>query len=460
MAYIVPKSTNLAKIKVVGVGGGGQNAVDSMIELNQTDGVEFIAMNTDLQVLDASRATLRIQLGPVRTHGLGSGADPQVGFEAATESIEEIKAHLAGVDMVFVAAGLGGGTGTGAAPVVAKVAKDLGALTVGVVTKPFDFEGKRRLNQAEQGIRELKDKLDALIVIPNQKLLEVVDENMPLREAFKVADQVIGQAVEGISDLITSTGLVNVDFADVKSIMSNAGSALMGIGYASGDNRAEKAAKGAINSPLLDVDIKGCTGLLINIVGDDSLSMYEVNTAANIISQSAHEGANIIFGANIDPEVNGIKITVIATGFDSDFKSVGLPREVSPIKNEDVIEQIDSRFDEIQQTQQRNIDEAPSSIVYEERVETISYEDNFDEEPFNIEAMRKRVRDMEEEQKRSSIIGLGNFAPSNDDPSDNSTDDDTKKQNDDPKPQDKKRNDADIKSSGLWRFIKERGGNK
>lgn len=392
MAYIAPKSTNLAKIKVVGVGGGGQNAVDSMIEYNQIDGVEFISMNTDLQVLNNSKAQIRLQLGPERTHGLGSGSDPQIGFESATESLEEVKTHLQGADMVFIAAGLGGGTGTGAAPVIAKAAKELGALTVGVVTKPFDFEGKRRMNQADQGVRELKDKLDALIVIPNQKILDVVDDSMPLKDAFKIVDQVVGQAVEGISDLINSAGLVNVDFADVKSIMHNAGSALMGIGFAEGENRAEKAARGAINSPLLDTDIKGYTGLLINIVGDDSLSMYEVNAAASLISASANDNANIIFGANINNEIQGVKVTVIATGFDSDFKPSALPLEASTIKNEDVIDQIDSRYDTIQEDSQQQ------SKVFDERL----IEDREGTEEygsFNYEQMQAELRKMEEIEK-------------------------------------------------------------
>ena len=343
MAFIEPQSGVQARIKVIGVGGGGQNAVGTMLSVNRIDGVEFIVMNTDLQALNSSSAQIRLQLGPERTGGLGSGADPEIGREAAMESYEDIKSYVQGADMVFIAAGLGGGTGTGACPVVAEIARDLGALTVGVVTKPFAFEGKRRMNQAEQGIRELRGKVDALIVIPDEKILQVVDEDVPLTEAFKLADQVIGKAVEGISDLITVTGLVKVDFAEVKTIMKNAGSALMGIGQANGDSRAEIAAKEAINSPLLEVNISGSTGVLINIVGDPSLSMHEVNTAAKVISGAAHDAANIIFGANVDKEMEGIKVTVIATGFDSDFRSVGIP-EVSGVTGEEVLEQIDSRF--------------------------------------------------------------------------------------------------------------------
>jgi cell division protein FtsZ len=497
MAYIEPKSTNIAKIKVVGVGGGGQNAVDSMIELNRTEGVEFIAMNTDLQVLNISKAPVRLQLGPQRTHGLGSGADPQVGHEAASESTKEIESQLAGSDMVFIAAGFGGGTGTGAAPMVAKIAKDLGALTIGVVTKPFVFEGKRRMTQAEQGVKELKDKLDALIVIPNEKLLEVVDYEMPLKDAFKVADQVIGQAVEGISELITSTGLVNVDFADVKSVMQNAGSALMGIGYANGEDRAERAAKGAINSPLLDVDIKGCTGLLINIVGDETLTMHEVNTAANLVSESAHEGANIIFGANISNEVDGVKVTVIATGFDSDFKSVQLPSEASTIRSEDIVSQIDSRFDQIQQAQQSqqsilddNSDDNMSSSASANDDDDDDYKkntsnnsnrknsaarldplDDFVGKPsteeygnFDFEQMREEVRKMDanEGRPRSS----SSFFDDDYDTEENKEPVKPEPKKEEPKkeepvsqpstPGKRIRPSSDIKSSGLWRFIKER----
>lgn len=347
MPFIAPKSDNPAKIKVVGVGGGGQNAVNTMVNMGDTYGVEFIAMNTDLQALSSCLAPIKLQLGPERTHGLGSGADPQVGAEAAVESTQEISKLLDGADMVFVTAGLGGGTGTGAGPMVSKIAKDLGILTVGVVTKPFVFEGKRRMNQAEAGIAELKNTVDALIVIPNEKLLEVVEEKTSMLDAFKIVDKVVGNAVKGISDLITSPGLINVDFADVKSIMSNAGSALMGIGSASGENRAEKAARMAINSPLLGVDIKGSTGILMNIVGDNTLTMHEVNLAAKLVSEAASENANIIFGASIDTNVDGVQVTVIATGFDTDFKSIAVPVTSSAISGKDILEQFDSRFDSI-----------------------------------------------------------------------------------------------------------------
>lgn len=422
MPFIEAKPDSMAKIKVVGVGGGGQNAIGSMIDQGEGAGVEFIVMNTDLQALRSTNAQVTVQLGPQSTHGLGSGADPSRGYEAAQESINEIKSYLQGADMVFIAAGMGGGTGSGAAPVVAQLAKENGALTVGVVTKPFVFEGKRRMNQAEQGIRELKDKVDALIVIPNEKLLEVVDENVSLLDAFKIADEVIGQAVDGISDLITSAGLVNVDFADVKTIMQNAGSALMGIGIADGEKRAEEAAKKAINSPLLDVDIKGSTGILINIIGDTSLSMFEVNTAAKIVSEAAHEAANIIFGANIDPEVKGIKVTVIATGFDSDFRSVGLP-DFSTNQGDEVLHQIETRFD-------RQANE-PEQM---EEVEIVEFQETVGE--FDIEKMREQLRKTEESEKKIEPEAEDNYSSSQD--SESEEDDDSEDKSD------------------LWSFIKRR----
>jgi len=390
MAFIEPKTGALARIRVVGIGGGGQNAVTSMIESNAVDGVEFVAMNTDLQALNTSPAQIRVQLGPERTHGLGSGGDPNTGYEAAKESLDEVKAHLQGSDMVFIAAGMGGGTGTGAAPIIAQIAKEIGALTVGVVTKPFLFEGKKRMNQGELGIREMKEKVDALIVIPNERLLEIVDSNVSLKEAFAVADEVIGKAVEGISDLINSTGLVNVDFADVKAVMENAGSALMGIGQADGENRAEKAANAAVRSPLLDVDIKGSTGILINVVGDSSMTMHEVNTASKIVSDAAHDAANIIFGANVDPNVEGIRVTVIATGFDSDYKS--RMQDLPSFDDREVLDQIDARFDNDAENQSDDVSGSSR------RNET----DLSDDEEFDIEAMREKVAKMEEDENGSS----------------------------------------------------------
>ena len=305
-----------AKIKVVGVGGGGGNALNTMILAGLT-GVDFIAANTDCQALQHNRGTTKIQIGAQVTKGLGAGANPELGRQAALEDKEAIARALEGADMVFVTAGMGGGTGTGAAPVIADIARSMGALTVGVVTKPFVFEGKRRLKQAEAGISELKNAVDTLITIPNQRLLAVADERTTLLETFKKADEVLLNAVRGISDLITIGGLINVDFADVRTIMTNMGVALMGTGAGSGDGRALLAARQAVESPLLeDVAIDGATGILINITGGSNMTLYEVNQACSLIQEAAHEDANIIFGSVIDDSMGELlKITVIATGF-------------------------------------------------------------------------------------------------------------------------------------------------
>jgi len=307
-----------AKIRVIGIGGGGCNAVNTMID-SDLKGVEFISANTDIQALSKSKAPVRIQLGVNLTKGLGSGANPKIGREATIEDIEKVRDALVGSDMVFIAAGLGGGTGTGGAPVVAEVAKEIGALTVAVVTKPFHFEGKKRMRVAEEGIRELKEKVDTLIVIPNQRLLSITDYATPLLESFKMADNVLLHACRSISDLITIPGLINLDFADVKTVMSERGMAFMGIGMATGEKRATEAAQKAISSPLLeDISIKGAKGLLINICGGADLTLHEVNEASSLIQKEAHDDANIIFGAVIDENMNGdIKVTVIATGFDT-----------------------------------------------------------------------------------------------------------------------------------------------
>lgn len=314
---IKPQTSNFAKIRVVGIGGGGTNALASMIASQQIQGVDFIAVNTDAQALLLNPAPTKVQIGEKLTKGLGSGGDPEIGRQAAEESYEKLKDMLHGSDMVFVAAGMGGGTGTGAAPIVAKVAKEIGALTIAVVTKPFAFEGTRRMVNAEDGIDELKDKVDTLIVIPNQRILDVVDKKVSLLEAFRVADSVLSQGVQGISDLITLPGLINVDFADVRSIMLNAGSALMGIGSGSGENRAQTAARAAVSSPLLEISMEGARGVLFNITGGMDLSMSEVDEAAKIIAEAADPDANIIFGTTIDENMkDSIKITLIATGFD------------------------------------------------------------------------------------------------------------------------------------------------
>ncbi len=305
-----------AQIKVIGVGGGGSNAVNRMIAAGLR-GVEFISVNTDAQALYLANSECKLQIGEKLTKGLGAGANPEIGFQAAEESREEIKQVLAGADMVFVTAGMGGGTGTGAASVIAEVAHELGALTVGVVTKPFTFEGKRRSSAAEKGLAQLKEKVDTLIVIPNDRLLQVVEKRTPILEAFRIADDVLRQGVQGISDLIAVPGLINLDFADVKTIMKETGAALMGIGIGTGDNRTVDAAKAAIASPLLETSIDGARGVLLNITGGSDLGLFEVNEAADIVAEAADPDANIIFGAVIDENLKDeVRVTVIATGFD------------------------------------------------------------------------------------------------------------------------------------------------
>ncbi len=317
MALVKPDSARIAKIKVIGVGGGGSNAISSMVDNNEISGVEFIAINTDAQVLLDNSAPTKLQIGEKITKGLGVGGSPEVGSQAAEESIEKIKELMIDSDMVFITCGMGGGTGTGASPVIARLAKETGALTVGIVTKPFSFEGQRRMTVADEGIEKLRDEVDTLIVIPNQRLMDVIDRKMTLIEAFKVADSVLSQAAGGISDIITTPGLINVDFADVKTIMKDAGTALLGLGTGVGENRAQMAARAAVSSPLLDLSIDGALGVLFNITGGNDMTMFEVDEAARIISGSVDPDANIIFGAVIKEEMaDQIKITVIATGFD------------------------------------------------------------------------------------------------------------------------------------------------
>lgn len=323
-----------ADIKVIGIGGGGSNAINRMIEAG-VKGIEFIAVNTDAQALHLSRAEKKIQAGEKLTKGLGAGADPEVGRKAAEENAEEIKKALSGADMVFVTAGMGGGTGTGGASIVARIAKEMGALTVGVVTKPFSFEGRKRNSQAELGIQALREEVDSLITIPNDRLLQVVDKNTAFNDAFKIADDILRQGVQGISDLIAVPGLINCDFADVQTIMQNTGSALMGIGSASGENRAAEAARLAISSPLLETSIEGAQGVLFNITGGADLTLFEINEAAEIIHTSADEEANIIFGANIDEDLGDeVRVTVIATGFSKPHPKISAekarPRGVEP----------------------------------------------------------------------------------------------------------------------------------
>jgi len=337
---IRPQATSFAKIRVIGIGGGGGNAIGSMIAHGAIHGVDFVAINTDAQALLLNKADTKVQIGEQFTKGLGSGGDPEMGRQAAEESREKIKHMLEGSDMVFLTAGMGGGTGTGASPIVAEVAKEVGALTVGVVTKPFLFEGTRRMVAAEEGIDNLKDKVDTLIVIPNQRILDVVDRKLSLLDAFKVADSVLTQGVQGISEIITLPGLINVDFADVRAIMSNAGSSLMGIGSGIGENRAQTAARSAVASPLLEISMDGARGVLFNIVGGADLTMTEVDEAAKIISSAADPDANIIFGATIDENMHDqIRITVVATGFDQtkqrlqQFVSHSKPTPQAPTNN-------------------------------------------------------------------------------------------------------------------------------
>lgn len=313
---VTPEITPVANIKVIGIGGGGGNAVNRMIKAG-LKGIDFISINTDAQALYHSEAPTKINIGKATTRGLGAGSNPDIGKQAAEESIDEIKDALQGSDMIFITCGLGGGTGTGGAPVIANIAKDMGILTVAVVTKPFSFEGQRRKTQGEEGLENLKNKVDTLITIPNDKILSIIDKKTPLNDAFTVVDDVLRQGVQGIADLITVHGMINVDFADVKAVMENAGSALMGIGYGTGESRAAEAAKTAIESPLLELSIDGAKGVLFNITGGNDLAMFEVDEAARVITEAADPDANIIFGAVINDSYTGeVKITVVATGFD------------------------------------------------------------------------------------------------------------------------------------------------
>lgn len=313
---VTPEITPVASLKVVGVGGGGCNAVARMMKTG-VKGIEFIALNTDAQALYHCDTPMKINVGKATTRGLGAGANPDIGRQSAEESSEEIKAAIQGADMVFITCGLGGGTGTGGAPVVAEIARELGILSVAVVTKPFSFEGMKRKQQAEDGLENLKGKVDTLITIPNDRILSIIDKKTPLMDAFTVVDDVLRQGVQGIADIITVHGMINVDFADIRTVMQNSGSALMGIGYGTGENRAQDAAKAAIESPLLEMDISGAKGILFNVTGGNDLSMFEVDEAARIITEAADPDATIIFGAVVNDSYTGeIKVTVIATGFD------------------------------------------------------------------------------------------------------------------------------------------------
>jgi len=369
MPQVSPEIETFARIRVVGVGGAGNAAVNRMVEAG-VRGVDFISVNTDAQALHHSKASTKIHIGKDATRGLGAGADPAVGEKAAEESMEDIRKALEGSDMVFVTIGAGGGTGTGAGPIVAKIAKETGALVVGFATKPFAFEGEKRRRNSELGISNLRQHVDTLITIPNDRLLQTIDRRTPLLEAFKVADDVLRQGVQGISDLITVHGLINLDFADVKAVMTNAGSALMGIGRASGDDRAVEAAKQATESPLLEVSIDGARGILFNVIGGMDMTMHEINSAAETITAAADPGANIIFGATINPDLEGeIIITVVATGFDPSYYSSrsrvsSTPKDElksdSEISQEEPIDQDEASINDIDMSLKETASEGPS----------------------------------------------------------------------------------------------------
>ncbi|MCH5138416.1 cell division protein FtsZ [Clostridiaceae bacterium UIB06] len=364
-----------ANIKVIGCGGGGNNAVNRMIREGLKN-VEFISVNTDKQALMLSQASQKIQIGDKLTKGLGAGANPEIGNKAAEESKEEISQAIKGADMVFITAGMGGGTGTGAAPVIAEIAKSMGILTVGVVTKPFPFEGRKRMLHAEMGIKNLKERVDTLVTIPNERLLSIVDKKTTLMESFKYADDVLRQGVQGISDLITIPGLVNLDFADVRTIMIDKGLAHMGVGRGTGDNRAQEAAKQAISSPLLETSIVGATGVLLNITGGPDLGLLEINEAAEIVQDAADPDANIIFGAVIDENIKDeIRITVIATGFETEKAQVKQTESTQPIANIPQNPQTTSNFNS-------NRDEAAATAEYK----------TYDETNLEIPAFLRRQR--------------------------------------------------------------------
>ncbi len=405
---IEPSIETFAQIKVVGVGGAGGAAVNRMVEAG-VDGVQFIAINTDAQALHHSKADVKVHIGKDTTKGLGSGADPAIGQLAAEEARDEIRKVLEGADMVFVTLGAGGGTGSGAGHIVAEVAKELGILVVGFATKPFAFEGEKRRKNADDAIDKLRESVDTLIIIPNDRLLQTIDRQTPLLEAFKVADDVLRQGVQGISDLITVHGLINLDFADVKSVMSNAGSALMGIGRASGENRAVVAAQQAIESPLLEVSIDGARGVLFNVIGGNDLSMHEINAAAETITSAVDPTANIIFGATINPELDGeVIITVVATGFDASYFSPKKNSEIDSIKttdssiNEPIVKDLDLDLSNSEDDEQndftKEIDVPNIWTIHDDKD---GYEPNID----NQEATSSTDSIDDENEAKSTIAG-------------------------------------------------------
>jgi len=393
-----PAIETFARIKVVGVGGAGGAAINRMIDAG-VEGVEFVAINTDAQALHNSKATTKIHIGRDTTRGLGAGADPLVGERAAAESRDDIREALQGSDMIFVTIGAGGGTGSGAGHVVAEIAKELNILVIGFATKPFAFEGEKRRRNAEQAIQNLRAAVDTLIIIPNDRLLQTIDRATPLLEAFKVADDVLRQGVQGISDLITVHGLINLDFADVKAVMSNAGSALMGIGRASGENRAIQAAQQAIESPLLEVSIDGARGILFNVIGGQDLSMHEINTAAEAITAAADPDANIIFGATISPELDGeIIITVVATGFDAAYfanrtSAAAAPLAPTPIPEVTVAQPIET----VSKTTEKDMEAIDMNIKDEHESHVDQAADFTNETPMpNIWSLNNGDKDAEE----------------------------------------------------------------
>jgi cell division protein FtsZ len=390
MALVKPDSARLAKIKVIGIGGGGGNAVSSMVDNNEIQGAEFIAINTDAQVLLANKAPTKLQIGEKLTRGLGVGGDPDIGAQAAEESMETIKELLLDTDMVFLTCGAGGGTGTGATPVIARIARESGALTVAVVTKPFHFEGTRRLVVADDGIETLREEVDTLIVIPNQRLMDIIDRKMTLLEAFNVVDSVLSHAVGGIADIITTPGLVNVDFADVKAVMLNAGTALLGIGTGVGENRAQMAARAAISSPLLDLSIEGATGVLFNVTGGSDLTMFEVDEAARIISSSADTDANIIFGAVIKEDLTDqLRITVVATGFDETRARIA---QLSQPRQEPTIEGVVSEAPKDEEkVEEKQLKEEEDKEEVEDEIPPETMEKDVFGEKFEIPAFLRKI---------------------------------------------------------------------
>lgn len=384
--FIKPNTGQVANIKVIGVGGGGCNAIEDMIAQGGISGVEFIAINTDVQALLHNKAQIKVQIGDVLTRGLGSGSDPVTGNKAANESIDKLKEEIAGADLVFITAGMGGGTGTGASPIVAKVARECGALTVAVVTKPFLFEGSKRMTAAKVGIDQLKEQVDTLIVVPNQRVLQIVDHKTSILDAFRKINSVLHHGVRGIAELITEPGLINVDFADVRTIMTHAGTALMGIGVATGDGRAIKAVQEAMTSPLLDSTINGAKGVLINISGGTDMTMLEVDEAANLVNQTVDGDADIIFGATVRPELQGhVKVTLIATKFDDNSSMYKMRND---LKRDSSMLSSFKQADASSQIEQSNLAKGVAQIT--SSTTPLDQDVNLDDDPFEVPAFLRK----------------------------------------------------------------------